>query len=198
MSGLICDVLSGLGFNPGFCRNEKEEKREAKTVYQEDPKARSFLEMFLWGTEVEGAVGCEKSDKHPLQEYAEMKQFEWEQSIKEYQKGISNLKQGSNEAAVHNFLSAIPELEAYVKRNPSMPQGHFVLGHCYLLLLKAAAGLPAGDLRRNVMDQSIRNNYTEKIDSELTEVLILTDVDNPLNKSARKLLSIIHQNDSIK
>lgn len=198
MSGLICDILSGIGINPGFCKNKSEEQAIVKNKsQQEDPKARSFLEQLLFGVETEGAVGCEKK-KHPLQEYVEIKQFEWEQSIADYQKGISHLKQGANETAVHDFLSAIPKLEAYVKINPSIPQGHFALGHCYMLLIKAAGELPAGDLRRNVMGQAIRNNYPEKIKSELTEVLILTDADNPLHKSARELLSIIHQNNSIK
>lgn len=63
MSGLICDVLSDLGWQPGFCRSEKEEKQETKVAYQEDPEARSFLEKLLWGTEVGGAVGCGKSSK---------------------------------------------------------------------------------------------------------------------------------------
>jgi len=58
---LICDALSGLGFNTGFCRNEKEEKQETKVAYQEDPEARSFLEKLLWGTAVGGAVGCESA-----------------------------------------------------------------------------------------------------------------------------------------
>ena len=96
MSGLICDVLSGIGFSPGFCRNEKEEEQETKTAYREDPDARSFLEKLLWGTEVEGAVGCTSEEDK-----------------------IDDLIQDLNSSDEDDRISAARELRNYAKSNIS-------------------------------------------------------------------------------
>lgn len=60
MSSPFCSLVSGLGFNSSFSKGDSAngEGKTTASIAPEDPAARSFFELLLFGAETNGAINC--------------------------------------------------------------------------------------------------------------------------------------------